>query len=279
MYHGIRVGTTLIETADDGVAMAKGFRRLYRSAACRLALRVPPAATLLPARSPLSSVWHVAPARPGKDLIVMLPGIDDLAGDFARNGFIAALRRRGVDVDAVEVDTHLGYFLRRSLTERIYRDVLAPARLTKYERLWLVGISLGGLGSLLYAAERGRELAGIVLIAPFLGDARALRAIRRAGGPRAWDPQPLAAPDWASTVWAWAERRKEDPDGPELWLAFGNQDPFAPANRMLAEVLPDDRVFSLDGGHDWGSWRRLWELMLGAGLFRERVPGFRHRPG
>ena len=31
---------------------------------------------------------------------------------------------------------------------------------------------------------------------------------------------------------------------------------------MLAEVLPMEQVFTVEGGHDWPTWRGLWEEIL-----------------
>lgn len=243
------------------------FQRLYRTTVAHLAIRAPAVAKLLPMPVPLRQYrLAVGPGRTD-DLIVFLPGIDDFAGDFALHGFQALLRRRGIAADTLEVDAHVGYYLCHRLPERLEVDVLAPARRAGYRRLWLVGLSLGGLGAIRYTGHFGAELAGVVLLAPFLGFRRTVRAIRVAGGLRAWEPPPTADTSWEVSVWSWAKQRLEDPCGPELWLAFGEQDGFAPAGRMLAEVLPAERVVTVPGGHDWSTWLRLWDRMLAGGLF------------
>ena len=43
---------------------------------------------------------------------------------------------------------------------------------------------------------------------------------------------------------------------------YGENDQFASANRLLAPVLPRERVFTTGGGHDWRTWRRLWEMFI-----------------
>ncbi len=53
---------------------------------------------------------------------------------------------------------------------------------------------------------------------------------------------------------------------PTLHLGFGTEDRFAAAHRLLAALLPVERVAMLGGGHDWPTWEALWECMLDAVL-------------
>ena len=64
----------------------------------------------------------------------------------------------------VVADAHVGYFRNRSFEDRLRADVMVPARARGYESIWLAGISLGGLGALLYADEHPEEVAGLLLI-------------------------------------------------------------------------------------------------------------------
>ena len=50
-----------------------------------------------------------------------------------------------------------------------------------YENIWLLGISMGGLGTLLYASEYPEQVDGVVLLAPFLGDRSAIETIVATG--------------------------------------------------------------------------------------------------
>ena len=49
---------------------------------------------------------------------------------------------------------------------------------------------------------------------------------------------------------------------PPLYLGFGLADRFASNHQLLAEALPQDRVFTTEGGHQWAPWRRLWARFL-----------------
>src|SRR5690606_40867279 len=57
-----------------------------------------------------------------------------------------------------------------SVVERLQQDVVLPARMRGYRHVRLVGISLGGYGSLLYSKQYGEQIAGLFLMAPFLGN-------------------------------------------------------------------------------------------------------------
>jgi hypothetical protein len=51
-------------------------------------------------------------------------------------------------------------------------------------------------------------------------------------------------------------------NSPPIYLAYGHGDRFAGAHRMLAAILPDDRIIALEGGHDWQSWEELWRRLV-----------------
>ncbi len=51
-----------------------------------------------------------------------------------------------------------------------------------------------------------------------------------------------------------------------IYLGYGTDDAFAGANALLANALPQERVFREKGGHDWPVWKKLWTDFL------ERAP-------
>ncbi|MGB7482015.1 MAG: alpha/beta hydrolase [Burkholderiaceae bacterium] len=199
-------------------------------------------------------------------LIIFLPGIGDLAEDFEHHGFVNALRRHHSATDAIALDAHFGYYAARSILQRLTDEVITSAHAAGYRELWLAGISMGGFGAACYAARHAESIAGIVLLAPYLGDKTLTQDIQRAGGVRHWHPGHVENSDYARHLWAWikarAERRPEKPDVPKIYLGYGSADRFAPENRLLGETLPDDNVFVVRGGHDWRAWKRLWNLFL-----------------
>src|SRR5262245_15611963 len=150
-------------------------------------------ARLRPTPVPLRTVSHSGMGRPDT-LLVCLPGRRDRPEDFDRFGFAAAAARAGARVDLIAADAHLGYYYKRIIVERLHEDAIAPAR-PRYRRIWLVGVSIGGTGALLYAARHPENVDGIVLLAPFLGEEKVIDEVAAAGGLRNWRPPQPLAPD------------------------------------------------------------------------------------
>lgn len=229
---------------------------------------------------PLRVLHHDQAGGAHRDLVVFLPGRGDLPEDFERRGLLALAREEGLDADVLAVDSHLGYFVDRSIVIRLHDDVVAPARARGYERIWLVGISLGALGSILYTQEHPGDVAGVVLIAPYLGEKPLIDEIEKAGGLRAWQPAPFSGADYQRETWRWLQAHQAHqaqdagPSGasgsPPLWLGYGEKDRYREGDRLLAAVLPAERVFTAPGGHAWKAWRVLWEKLVKAGALPRR---------
>jgi pimeloyl-ACP methyl ester carboxylesterase len=232
---------------------------------------------LRPATVPLRTVSYPGNGQP-RTLVVLLPGRRDRPEDFGREHFPEIAARAGARVDMIAVDAHLAYYYNHTIIDRLREDVITPAR-RRYDRIWIVGISIGGTGSLLYAGRHPEDVNGIVAFAPFLGDDKVMEEISAAGGLRGWRaPEPLG-PDDLRRLWAWlkgyeggAERRLP------LYLGWGRSDDFARANGMAAEVLPPERVFTAPGGHDWKAWRSLWEQFVRTGALSSPQPGYNPPP-
>ena len=225
------------------------------------------------ARAPLESKLEKSSCTPTADtLLVMLPGAYSHPDEFTREGFIQALNDNRLAVDAMLVDAHLGYYNARTILDRLNQDVIGPARNQGYKSIWIVGISVGGFGGLLYAQTHPGDLAGLVTIAPYLGE-RALGAdIANAGGLARWNG-PLEAPPGSdprkpdeTQLWQWLRGYVGNTATfgarPPLYLGYGTDDRFVFSHGLLAAALPRERVFTTEGGHDWPEWTRLWRRML-----------------
>jgi len=75
-------------------------------------------------------------------LFVFLHGNGDRNTVFDKESFVEAVRARGLPVDMVSVDAHVGYYMNGTIVTRLKQDVIDPARAEGYERVWLVGNSL-----------------------------------------------------------------------------------------------------------------------------------------
>jgi pimeloyl-ACP methyl ester carboxylesterase len=251
-------------------------RRLDRAFRARLSLVAPALGNVLKTQAPILQIEYQAGQR-SRALIIFLPGIGDLAEDFERQGFIQELRRHGVAADAVAVDAHYGYYATRLLFERLAEDVFASARVAGYEEIWMVGISLGGFGTAAYAARHHAQLSGILLLAPYLGGKVLGEQIAQCGGVHRWEPGHVPDSDVERGVWRWFKRHLNGRDPrPHIYLGYGGHDSFARMNGLLAEALPPERVFVVEGGHDWRTWKKLWRQFLAAGPIGRRH-GAQHR--
>lgn len=225
-----------------------------------------------PTREPVRRIAYPSPTPYSPDaLVVLLPGWGDRAQDFARHGFIDAMRAAGIDADVVAVDAHSGCCWRRKLARRIELDVIERARSQGYASIWLAGISMGGQGALL-AAERFDDVDGVVLLSPWLGTHPIVTQIEASGGLQAWTPPPVTRRDPMTRVWSWLEKAVRARACP-LYLACGADERWRSIT-LLVEALPAENVVVAPGGHDWPTWSRAWPELLARGAFaRGRVSG------
>ncbi len=214
-------------------------------------------------------------------LIVYLPGNGDRITVFEREGLLAGLRAHGVNADVIAVNAHLGYYVEGTIFTRIREDVIAPARSKGYGRIWLVGNSLGGYGSLSYLRLHPEDITGVVLLGPFLGDRSIISGIKDAGGLFQWEPGAFEQASWeGSEKTLWQQLRdclreqkqrpgSEDRQGcfSHTYLGYGTRDRFTYGQEYLATLLPRDHVAAIDGGHDWSTWKTLWDRFLDQKIF------------
>lgn len=235
-------------------------------------------ATLVPlggcyfTRSPSRPVPALEARRDAMDrqrcLVVMIPGFLDGPDTYLENRFPHTLTATS-RCDAVMVDLHYRYYGDVGIADLVYTDVILPAAARGYEEIWLLGISMGGLGTLLTAERYTSMIDGIILLAPFVGDEGTLRTIREAGGAATWrPPSGLADEAWTESnytlhLWSWLRRYHTDPDGmPPIYIGWGDTDRLGEGDALLAALLPEDQVFSRPGGHGWSTWRPLFDDIL-----------------
>lgn len=217
---------------------------------------------------PVPQIEYSTPEAASDRLIVLLPGIYDRAVSFERNGFIEAARARGVNADFVAVDAQYSYYAEQIITERLHQDVMVPAKLHGYRDIWLVGISLGGYGALLYERSHPGVATAILLLAPYLGPPELIASVRSGDEVFKWHEMVAASEPTAAELWAWITAA---PKGMtylhKLHLGYGADDRYVAGHELLASLLPRARVFSIVGGHDWQTWRALWDEAIARGTF------------
>ena len=204
---------------------------------------------------------------PVDTLLVLLPGAYDHADEFVRRGFVAAVRERDIAADVALVDATMPFYRDRDIVTRLDADVVAPAQARGIRHIWFAGISLGGVGSLVYSNERRGVASGLLLIAPYLGERATTAEVEASGGLARWAPPGAIPPDDIDRrLWQWAKvlATSHDASVPPVWLGFGVDDRYAASHRQFAAALPPDHVFTAPGDHDWPAWQAVWPRMLDA---------------
>ncbi len=229
------------------------------------------ACSLAPAPTPMTTILERQPGpAPARCLVVLLPGAGDHASTFRDERFIEQIQRSGASVDIVAADATVGYYYRGIAAERIHVDVVTPLR-ARYEQVWLMGVSMGGFGSLHYAQQHAEGVTGIAVFAPYLGKRKLGEQIRDAGGLARWTPDPPAPvtkKNYQRQLWSWLHRVTAGAEkGPALYLGYGDDDRLAPQDALLAAAMPQDHVFHAQGGHDWPVWRDLLGQFLARSQF------------
>jgi len=199
--------------------------------------------------------------------IVMLPPAYASACDFVQHGFARAVRERRLDVDLAFAGFELQHVSDRSVPARLRQELILPARACG-ARVWLGGISLGSYLALCCAERHAPELAGVCVFAPYLGSHIVTGEILRAQGIEHWVPGELAEEDDERRVWRFIQRLRCG--SLAVHLGLGREDRFAARHRLMAAALTPESVDVVPGGHDWPTWRRLWDRFLDA---RFRLPG------
>lgn len=224
-------------------------------------------ASMLKAPNPMPATKYLRSEGNSKCLVILLPGAGDKAENFEKNGFIEAVRARGLSVDLIAAEATYGYYAKGVLVERLGADVVLPAQGTGYAQTWVMGASMGGMGSLLYSHDHAKEISGILLLAPFLGDPAIAEEVKKAGGLSKWQAPVAAATvtedNYQREMWRWLQAVTDGKEvGPRVYLGWGTEDRLAPQSTVLSEALPPERVFSVPGAHKWAIWKTSFDKFL-----------------
>lgn len=207
--------------------------------------------------------------------VIMLPAAFSEPEDFLREGFVGAVRERGLPIDLVFAALELEHVTDRSMLARLQEELIAPARRAGCA-VWLGGISLGAFLALCAAERYAQELAGLCLFAPYLGSRIVAAEVERAGGVGKWSPGELDSADDERRVWSFIATLKGGPL--PVHLGFGRADRFSRRHQLLAQALQAEDVDVIAGGHDWPTWLTLWERFLQRRFARGLAAGQNFRP-
>jgi enterochelin esterase-like enzyme len=151
----------------------------------------------------------------------------------------------------------------RSIFGRLREEVVLPARALGCA-VWMGGISLGGYLALCCAERYPGEFTGLCLFAPYLGSYLITAEIERAHGLDRWRTAEPAEDDDERRVWRFIRTLRHRPL--QVHLGLGREDRFVGRHQLMAGALPPASVDIVPGGHDWPTWRRLWDRFLDSRL-------------
>ena len=200
------------------------------------------------------------PGRQPTLALCLLSGTYSAVEDFPRQGFPDAVRSHGIAAEIVMAEVRGSYFADGSVVNRIRDEVVGPARARGCRRVWLAGISLGGLAALSFAARHEEDLEGVALIAPYPATAEVLREVESAGDLAQWQPAIGPGGDFEREAWRWLGRSRNGRVAVHCYLAAGDR--FARGQQRMAATLDAANVRQLPGEHDWSAWRTLWNEFL-----------------
>lgn len=192
-------------------------------------------------------------------LVVVMPGRGDDLAMLEKSGIATSIQQAMPDADVLLVEATISYYMDGKLVQRMHDQVIKPARERGYKEIWLTGASMGGMGTLMYEHDHPGELAGLVLMAPYMGPGSLQKEIRAAGGLANWDPGPkpsaLSRDNVAREQWRVVKSWLSDPQRQRnVWLICGSQDSLRFAADIVASALPADHSLRPDGGHRWVVW-------------------------
>ncbi|MDH5600104.1 MAG: alpha/beta hydrolase [Gammaproteobacteria bacterium] len=219
---------------------------------------------------PLELVWDKN-GKKNHDLIIFLPGLYDVAEKFKKEHFFRIARNTGIKADMVAASVHLNHLLKKKMIKRLEKDLFQPALNKGYKNIWFVGVSLGGLNSLLFYQKHSKNICGVVLLAPYLGDKVISKAIENAGGIDNWQPDQFDKTEDIKNknlvdlrvqyLWQWI-KKLNNKNISQLYLGYGNNDRYAKAHKLFAKFLAEKNVIEIQGQHNWKTGQKIWQQQL-----------------
>jgi len=193
--------------------------------------------------------------------LVLLPAAATSADDFVREGFIDDLNAEGIAANFVRSEVPVDMYAAERIVTLLHEHVLHPQHVEAAGRIWVVGISLGGMTALACAEAHSDLIEGVFAIAPWPGLRPVWSDVPAAGGIAAWAKlHTHVIFDDERRVWRWLGTAGEN--GPDIVIGYGRQDRFAEGQQLLSAALPPERRLVVEGAHDWATWRILWRRFL-----------------
>lgn len=201
-------------------------------------------------------------------LMVLLPGIGQGTKEFTQYGVIDQIKACNSRINITEVDAHFGYYKKETFLARLKEDVINPAMAEGKNHIILLGLSLGGYGSILYSREHPADIQQTLLMAPFVG---------RKDNLEKYLANSFTEKELKETksnlrrlreikLWRWIEQ--DAADQTNMYAAFGKQDSFSFQHQWFKGVVTKNEngahIIEGEGKHTWSDWQPLWPQLLNA---------------
>ncbi|MBS1161453.1 MAG: hypothetical protein H6R15_3872 [Proteobacteria bacterium] len=193
------------------------------------------------------------------NLLLLLPGAYMKPEDFVAAGFFSAAAETRPELDLIAVDLDLQAISGGRALPALQAEILEPARRQGYKKIWLGGISLGGLLALCHTADTPGGVDGLCLLAPYPGSRQTTNAIDAAGGLADWQATAAQLGDPEFRMWRWLQH---PPPAFPVFVGYGSEDRFASGMQRIADCFPPADRYIIPGGHEWPVWRLLWKHFL-----------------
>lgn len=218
--------------------------------------------------------YKCAPDRNQRSLVVFLQGMGGTMNCmisahkcFEVEGFVDAVQSRELAFDMAAPNAHYRYYQARTLMQRLREDVILPAKAAGYEKIWLVGVSLGGLGALFYLIDHPHDVDGVLLLGPYLGNKAIINEVAADGRLSDWQPGHYTPDEqWQRMLWHWLKQYPFDkPEAVPIFLGIGTQDRYYKGHKLLANHMPPEQVIEIEGKHRFSTFKSIWDMFLDRG--------------
>ncbi len=226
-------------------------------------------ALLIDVKKPVDLLWDKTGKKTDK-LIIFFPGLYDTAEKFKDENFFSIARNAGITADMVSANVNFYHLAKEMMIERIEKDVFVHAKNSGYKNIWLVGVSLGGLNSLLFNIKHEKDICGVVTLAPYVANTSLIENLRNAKEVKNWmpdsDENKLALEKRLQFLWVWLKEKSSKNKLNNLYLGYGKQDRYIDAIKLFENILDKNHVVLVEGRHNWATGQKVWEKQLSSRL-------------
>ena len=177
--------------------------------------------------------------------------------------FFLLAREHGIKADLVAASVHVAHFLKGKVTERIDKDIFQLIDKEQYKNIWVVGLSLGGLNSLLVLKKYDKKLCGAITLAPYLLNKKLTDEFEKEDNSKGWMPSLGAYNDITEerieNVLVWLRTKA---DRSKIYIGYGDKDVYGSGQEKLASLLINKNSIVVKGKHNWETGKRIWKQQL-----------------